>query len=217
MNRIIAICGKPTSGKSEAARILQEKFGAVIVDDGMILRRAAPELFQGVTLNDCLTQEGKRKEVEVAGKTYSIRKLLGDLGQILEDHFGEFFVPDQAMKRIATLPPAPYYVLSACRKRQGHFYRQQGGIVFEMDRDVPESPHAFDWYDKTACHATIPNRADIPALEVEIAKAMLRYFNDPAGALALGADKLPASGKPQVDIRDWVESLKACVNIAGPK
>lgn len=176
---IIALNGWPKAGKSEVARILQERYGAVIVDDGMILRQAAPILFQGVEFEDTLTQEGKAQKVEINGTLYTVRQALGFLGQCLEDFFGEDYVADQTAQRIEKLPRARYYVLPSVRKSQGRFYRDRGGKVFEVDRDVPESSNAFDQWDTDAVHDTIRNWQDIPFLEDEVARIMFKHFRDP--------------------------------------
>lgn len=174
--RLIGLCGSPKSGKSEVARILREKYGAVIVDDGMILRTAAPFLFHGVEIGDTLTQEGKNKSVVVNGKPFTVRKLLGDLGQILEDYYGEDYIPDQTMQRIANLAPAPFYVMPSVRKTQGHLYRRHYAAIWEIDRDVPASPHAFDKWDKTVVTQKVDNNRGIPDLERNVHQAVHQEF-----------------------------------------
>lgn len=158
MSKIIALCGWPKSGKSLAAEILSEVYGGVIVDDGMILRQAVPILFHGVAFEDMLTQEGKLKTYEVLGKTYTYRQLLGYLGQVLEDFFGEHFIPEQTVRKIETMPEAPFFILPSVRKTQGQYYRAMGAEVWEIDRDVPASENAFDQWDKDAVTRVIRNR-----------------------------------------------------------
>lgn len=183
MRKIIALNGWPQSGKSAVADILQRRFGAVIVDDGLILRQAAPVLFRGVKLDDCFTQEGKVKPVEINGKTYTVRQALGYLGQCLEDFFGEDYIPDQTVRRIAELPDARYYVLPSVRKGQAHFYNRHGATTFEIDRiDVTPSENPFDVWDGTAVYEVIPNHGTLDQLEQEVMRSMFHRFRDPGFA-----------------------------------
>jgi hypothetical protein len=178
MRKIIALNGWPQSGKSAVAEILERRYGAVIVDDGLILRQAAPILFRGLDFNDCYTQEGKLKPVEINGKTYTVRQALGFLGQCLEDFFGEDYIPDQTIRRIAELRDAPYYVLPSVRKGQGNFYRKHGATVIEIDRDVPPSENPFDVWDRNAVHTVIGNHGTLDDLENHVAAVMHHRFYD---------------------------------------
>lgn len=180
MNKIIALNGWPKSGKSEVARILEERYGAVIVDDGEILRKAAPILFQGINPEDCYTQAGKDKIVEINESRVTVRQALGYLGDVLEQFYGQDYIPDQTVKRIATLPPAPYYVLPSVRKTQGHFYRKRGGAVWEIDRvGIEPSKNEFDKWDRAAVGTVIYNHGDIPELENIVQHVMWKNFRDP--------------------------------------
>lgn len=177
--QIIALNGWPQSGKSAVAEILQERYGAVIVDDGVILRYAAPILFRGILPDDCFTQEGKLKSVEINGKTYTVRQALGYLGQCLEDFFGEDYIPDQTVRRIAELPDAPYYVLPSVRKGQGHFYNLAGGRTYEVHRPgIAKSENPFDVWDKCAVHASIQNYGTLDDLEDAVSHMMHHEFRD---------------------------------------
>jgi hypothetical protein len=176
--QIIALNGWPQSGKSAVAEMLRDHYGAVIVDDGSILREAAPILFRGVDLADCYSQEGKLKPVEINGKTYTVRQALGYLGQCLEDFFGEDYIPDQTVRRIAELPDAPYYVLPSVRKGQGHFYREHGAVVAEIDRNVPASENPFDVWDRTAVHKTLNNTRSLSYLGGAVTVFMDSTFGD---------------------------------------
>jgi hypothetical protein len=207
MTKMIALMGKPKAGKDEVAKIIAEYFGGQRVDDGLILRLAAPALFAGVDLRDCFTQAGKSKLVDVCGKPNEVRKLLGDLGQLLEDHFGEFFVAEQTLKRLSTSTAAPILVFPSVRKNQGHFYRSRGAVVIEVDRDVPESPYAFDKFDSTARHDVISNNGTLDDLKMEVARVMSRHLNEHSLAWALGAGQAPRSSQPQVDVREFVANL----------
>lgn len=186
MRKIIALNGWPKAGKSAVADILERRFGAVIVDDGVILRQAAPVLFQGIDPADCFTQEGKLKPVVINGKTYTVRQALGYLGQCLEDFFGEDYIPDQTVRRIEQLPDAPYYVLPSVRKGQGHFYNAYGATTFEIDRRVPPSENPFDVWDGNAVYEVIPNHGDLTQLEEEVMRSMYHRFRD-AGFACLKA------------------------------
>ena len=179
MNTIIALNGWPKAGKSAVAEILQRRFGAVIVDDGEILRKAAPILFRGIDPQDCYTQEGKLKPVTINGREYTVRQALGYLGQCLEDFFGEDYIPDQTVRLIRDLPPAPYYVLPSVRKSQALFYNEHGATTFEIDRDVPPSENPFDKWLGRAVYEVIDNNGTLDDLEANVATSMFHRFRDP--------------------------------------
>lgn len=178
--KMIALCGWPKSGKSEVARILVERYGAAIVDDGEPLRKAAPHLFHGIDPEDCYTQEGKAKTITINDKTVTVRQALGYLGDVLEGFYGSHYLPDQALKKIGTMPPARYYVFPSVRKDQGHFYKRYGGEVWEIDRlGVKPSDNAFDKWDRLACDTMIYNHWGIEELERIVQHVMWTKFRDP--------------------------------------
>jgi hypothetical protein len=153
--RIIGLVGNPKAGKSTAQKIL-EKYVYWPIDDGAVLRRFCIENL-GLTHDDVYTQEGKARCTEILGKTWQNRDLLGTLGQQLEDMLGEHIMPFIALKQ---LNPREKYSFGSVRKTQGHFIRQQGGIVIEIiNPDAGPSPFAFDQYDRTAIDFSINNDA----------------------------------------------------------
>lgn len=178
--QLIALCGNPLCGKSTVANIMEEQYGAVIIDDGMILRKAVPVLFYGVEFQDLLTQEGKRKTYEVLGKTYTYRQLLGELGNLLEDFFGQAFIPEQTLRRLPLFADAPYYVLPSVRKEQPWYYKNNGAAIFQIDRDLaPPSPNAFDSWAERAVDKVITNNGTLEELEQAVRRTMFETFRDP--------------------------------------
>lgn len=163
--RFVALCGAPKSGKSTIAELLRDRYGAMIVDDGMPLRRAVMDLY-GLSWEDVSTQEGKAREIEVCGKTYQVRHLLGDLGNMLEGFYSQQFMPERAIASITQT--APFYVFPSCRKTQGLTYRQHGGLVIEVYRPGYEPVNDFDHWDQSLCTHIAANDTTLEALEQRV-------------------------------------------------
>ncbi|CCG43265.1 hypothetical protein [Magnetospirillum molischianum] len=176
----IALCGWPKSGKSEVAQILEEEFGAITVDDGRALRDAGIVLY-GLTEWHVSTQEGKASFVEVCGQKVQVRQLLGDLGQMLEDRYGEQVVPEMALRQVKKMrelrSDTDLFVFPSVRKTQGLAYKRAGGVVVEVVRSgVQPSPYAFDRYDAGLVDYSIVNPAPlvVPPEQVEHWRRELR-------------------------------------------
>lgn len=166
--RYIALCGRPKSGKSKVQEYLNEIFGVQPIDDGKVLREACKILY-GLNDNDVYTQEGKHGFVDICGKSFQVRDLLGELGNMMEDTYGEFFMPEAAVRE-ANKYGYPTFSFGSVRKTQGHFYKQQGGIVIEVIRPgVPESPYDFDKYDQNIIDHQIHNDGSLEDLRNNVA------------------------------------------------
>lgn len=152
--RFIAICGNPKSGKSEVQKILQEIYGYQPVDDGRVIRRFAID-WLGLTENDVYSQEGKARYVEILGKRWQIRDILGTYGKKLEEMFGKWIMPYLGTRN---LPEGGLYSFGSCRRDQGLFYKSLGGVVFEVKNPLAgPSPYDFDQYDASIVDVTIEN------------------------------------------------------------
>lgn len=164
--RFIALCGNPKSGKSTTQKILQDRFGYQPVDDGAVIRRFAID-WLGFSHDDAYTQEGKAGYVEINGKTWQRRDILGTYGKHLEAMFGDYAMP---MFGTRTLPEGGLYSFGSVRMNQGGFYKQQGGLVIEIDNPLaPPSPYAFDQFDKSLVDYKIENNALALGLSPEAA------------------------------------------------
>jgi dephospho-CoA kinase len=86
--RIIALCGNPEAGKSEVQKILVERYGAIAIDDGWPMRDFAIRHL-GLSYEDVTTQDGKAKIIELYGRKFTVRQLLGEFGNKLEELFGD--------------------------------------------------------------------------------------------------------------------------------
>lgn len=154
--RYVALCGAPKAGKNAVADLLIDRYGGHLIDDGAPLRHAAMALY-GLSHDDVYTQAGKAREIQVCGKTFTVRQLLGDLGNLLEGFYGEQFMPERAISQIEHNPRIPFYIFSSVRKTQGLTYLKHGGIVVEVKRPGFEPVHDFDHYDKSLVGYTIDN------------------------------------------------------------
>lgn len=156
----IGLCGHPKSGKTTAAEILQKTFGCQILDSGMPLREIAVRHL-GLDWDQVMTQEGKASTVNILGKDWQVRKILGDLGQKLEDMFGEEIMPFMAHQSIMDElcnGGDNTYIDPSCRKTQGHYWKRQGGLVIGINNpDAGPSIYAFDKFDESAVDYWILN------------------------------------------------------------
>jgi hypothetical protein len=156
--RHLALVGNPKCGKSTIADMLVDEFGAVVIDDGLPLRRALP-ILTGIPEAWCHSQEGKARGFELNGVQDVVRKGLGELGNWLEARYGEEVLAVLAMKHaLEEHPTAPLYVYPSVRKTQGLAYRRAGGVVMQIDNPVAgPSGNAFDVWDTRSVDLVITN------------------------------------------------------------
>lgn len=152
----IALCGKPKAGKSEVQKILEQRYGAISIDDGEPLRDFAIR-HMGATFEDVYTQEGKARMVTLpGGRAMTWRKFLGEFGNRIEDLLGSHAIPEMAVMKCRV--PGQIYSFGSVRRDQGILYRSHGGIVVEVaNAFIPESEHEFDSYVKDIVQFTIEN------------------------------------------------------------
>ena len=175
--RFVALCGAPQAGKSEVAQILCENYQAQIVDDGYPLRAAVSAVY-GIPIEYTYSTEGKDKVFEVCGKPFTLRQLLGDLGNLLEGFYGEQFMPERALDFVqkGAIPTyqgfkrawGGFYIFPSVRKTQGHTYRKHGGLVVEITRPGYAPKHDFDQYDPSFVTHTIRNDKTLFDLECRV-------------------------------------------------
>ena len=152
--QIIALCGNPGSGKSTAADLLVEAYGYELVDDGLPLRKMAMD-YMGLTENQVFTQDGKLEMVELNGRTWQVREILGEIGNAFEEKFGGDVIP---LMSYLQMKPGQHYVLGSVRREQGHFWADKGGIVIEIDNpEAGSSKFEFDQYSSAAVQHTVLN------------------------------------------------------------
>lgn len=178
----IALCGKPTVGKDTVAKILSSRMKAAVIDDGLPLRLAAPHLF-GFNPAHPFSQEGKLKQVAMPNGegTRTVRDCLGTLGALLEQEFGEFVLPARAValaEQTWRTEGTEIFIFPSVRRNQGQFYKDRGGFVVEIKREVSGSPYAFDNdYDRSCIDFTIDNSGTFEDLHDEVSK-FIRDFQE---------------------------------------
>jgi hypothetical protein len=169
--RLIALCGNPGSGKSTAAQLLT-KHGYTIADDGLPLRQIAMQHL-GLSEWNVSTQAGKLEEVDLNGRAWQAREILGEIGNAFEEKFGGEIIP---MMTHRTLQPTRAYVMGSVRRDQGFYWREHGALVLEI-----VNPHAgpskfeFDSYNQEPIHARIHN--DGQSLKV-LERALIQKIED---------------------------------------
>lgn len=152
--RIIALCGNPTCGKSTAAEIISSVFGHTIADDGLPLRKIAMD-YMGLTPDQVFTQEGKLEKVMLNGREWTVREILGEIGNAFEEKFGGDIIP--IMSHHAR-PKDEMSVFGSVRREQGLYWRNVGALVLEIVNPLAgPSRYEFDTYNPAYCHAQIMN------------------------------------------------------------
>jgi hypothetical protein len=154
MSRLIALCGRPGSGKSEVARILAEEFGYQIADDGLPLRKIAMDHL-GLLPHQVFTQEGKLETVTLNGREWTCREILGEIGNAFEEKFGGDIIP--LMTHMGQ-DSRQRYVMGSVRREQGRYWASKGALVVEVwNNFVEDSPFEFDRYNRAHVHQVIRN------------------------------------------------------------
>lgn len=146
---IIALCGNPTAGKSTAAQIINELYGHELADDGLPLRKIAID-YLGLTPEQVFTQAGKLEMVEINGRMWQVREILGEIGNAFEEKFGGDVIP--LMSHNAR-PKGSRSVFGSVRREQGRYWREKGAMVIEvLNPDAGPSKFKFDAYNPEYCH-----------------------------------------------------------------
>jgi hypothetical protein len=171
----VALCGAPGAGKTTVADLLVERYDGFLVDDGKPLREAAMALY-GLSWWHVSTQEGKATTRTVCGKTFTVRQLLGDLGNLLEGFYGQQFMPERALAQVDDT--VPLYVFPSCRKTQGLTYLKHGGIVVEITRPGHVPVNDFDRYDQSLVTYRIVNDGDLAALQERVTQLFDRILTE---------------------------------------
>lgn len=152
--KLFAIVGVPLAGKTTVQKILFEKHGVLPVDDAEPLRSIAMRHF-GLTYDDCYTQAGKKRRSLVVDQEYEHRVILGEIGDALEQKFGDFILPWMATR---SLPDDKSYSFGSVRRTQPLFYASKGGIVIEVQNPLARpTGNAWDEYDRAAIDYVIRN------------------------------------------------------------
>ena len=180
---IVAICGRPGSGKSSVQSTLERNFGIVPIDDGAVLRNHCIELF-GMSVDDVTTQDGKNRVTRIQGVDWQNRKVIGEYGAILEDKFGDLTVPNWAIRhglekfdtRTAANANVRGISFGSVRRSQGRAYLQAGGVVIEIMRPgVEPTGNIWDEYDTSLVTYTYVNATR--TLE-QLDEDFSRFFDD---------------------------------------
>lgn len=152
--RLIALCGNPTSGKSTAAKLIGLNYGHQLVDDGLPLRQIGMS-YLGLSEHQVFTQGGKLETVELNGRDWTVREILGEIGNAFEEKFGGDIIPIMSEQ---LLDPAGLYTFGSVRREQGLFWRNRGALVLEIVNPTAlPSPYEFDRYNRDYVHARILN------------------------------------------------------------
>lgn len=150
----IALCGKPTAGKTTVAEVLDLLYGYKLADDGQFLRQIAMNQF-GLSYHQVHTQAGKLEKVVINGEEMTVRDVLGRIGNGFEQQFGANVIPELAHK---TLKPGQRYVFGSVRREQAAYHKSRGALVIEVQNQfATPSPYEFDQYNPAHIDLAIVN------------------------------------------------------------
>jgi hypothetical protein len=154
--KLIAFCGHPKAGKTEAQKILEERYGAIPIDDGWPMRDFAIRHL-GLTIDDVTTQEGKAQTIIFAGKSFTVRWFLGELGNALEALLGADAIPLMAARHLES---DQLYCVASLRRDQARVWKKFGGLIVQIDNPIAKpSPYAFDQFDESYVDIVLANEA----------------------------------------------------------
>lgn len=179
---LIALNGRPGSGKSAVQDILKKVFNVHPHDDGQIIREHCMDLF-GLTWFDVSTQEGKAGHKMINGKKWQVRQILGEYGSALESVFGEETVPAHAVRTAKAIldakPELRGMSFGSVRRNQGKVYREAGGVVVEIVRPgVALSGNVWDKYNKSyVTHTFVNDAPNLERLEGAVREFFLPMFS----------------------------------------
>lgn len=175
--KIIGICGYPGHGKSTAQSFLTH-LGVEARDDAEVLRQRVMKEFN-LTEQDVYTQEGKLRVVPgIGGEMMTVRKLLGDYGQIYgEQPYGPNYWIDQAITKVREDGVANPVCFASLRRTQAHAVKAVGGLVIAIhDPRKPVSDHYFDAYDREPVDVTIINNESLQSLKWRVLHSVCDYI-----------------------------------------
>jgi hypothetical protein len=164
MPPFIALCGNPHSGKSTVQLLLKKLYGVVPVDDGYPLREFAVNNL-GLTWQQVTTEDGKREIVELLGRTWTVREILGEFGNRVEDMLGPNGIPLMAINRTKTMK-GESFCFGSVRRDQGVFIKEHGGVVIGIENPIAgPSIYEFDRFNHDAVDVWLNNDAQSHGLD----------------------------------------------------
>lgn len=178
--RYIALCGHPKAGKSLVQEFLDEDYGYLPVDDGFAMRDFAMRHL-GLTHDQVYTQAGKAEFVELGGKTWQVREILGQLGNRYEEMFGPDAMPMMAHQSIERRiregeESADRFSFGSVRRQQGGYYKRLGGLIIGIHNpQALPSPYEFDKFDESLVDVWIENDALARGLSLDAARDDLQH------------------------------------------
>lgn len=158
--KLVAVIGYPHAGKDTVAKILRDTFGYRRIDDGWPIRQTCMTYFNW-SLEDVTTDKGKDEIVMVRGVAETRRKVMQDVGRLMEETYGEDVLPKAAIGRIEKEKLTGNFVFPSVRMKQGWIYRNAGGLVIEVTRNgCVWDGTVTENYDRSSAHASVHNMYD---------------------------------------------------------
>jgi hypothetical protein len=165
---LIGLCGKPQSGKSTVRFILEQQFGFETINVKIPIIKACQEL-TGLSLDKFTTNKGK----EELYKGVPIRKIMGEVGAVMEKLFGEYHTINRALEQHKIGDYGKFVVDSLRMSQPTMFHAYVVEVV--SDRSI-DTGNFFDEYEKAEGRYILYNNGTLGELEKQITK-MMDYFS----------------------------------------
>lgn len=156
----IGISGPPGCGKDTLASLLEEMDSGVYVADAAGPLRHMMSALSNIPYETLKTQEGKRSLVEINGRMYEAREVMGKLGCHLEDTYG---LGTMAWMAIGSVPPGYMYYVFPGARRDAFVYRKYGMVV-QMSRPGCGVNYSFDYTQEDPEDMRVFNNRGLPEL-----------------------------------------------------
>lgn len=177
MGKIIAISGKATSGKTTAARWLQERLGgptkAQIISFATPLKEKALADFGDVITSEDITKN-KTKKIVLGGRETTVRQLLIDLGMLYRAIDKDFWCRKGCALADTAVLHGMHAIIDDMRfPNEYNMLRDMGALLVRVERPgIPTIDDESEWaLDNHGFDLRVTNDGSVDDLGLAVLKA----------------------------------------------